>query len=175
MNTSQSKILFFDFDMTLVDSTNVKKYGTSYKEVQKHLSKFILYDGVQQILKQLSERYTIYVVSGNVGSTIKKAIQHFALNIPQENVVGYRQGYPMENTARKRKVLQVAVEQVLDTYHISKNDITYIGDEIADFQVCNEFGIPFIGCVWGSRELENVDNVCIVNNPNDLINKLTNL
>lgn len=166
------KILFFDFDMTLFDTSASKQYGKDYKEMQKHISEFVLYEGIGNVLQVLSEHYILYVVSGNVGSTIKKAIQHFALDIPQENVIGYRQGYPMENTARKRKVLQVAVEQVLDTYHISKNDITYIGDEIADFQVCNELGIPFIGCVWGSRELENVDNVCIVNNPTDLIVKL---
>ena len=166
------KILFFDFDMTLFDTSVAKQYGKDYKEVQKHISDFVLYEGIGNVLQVLSEHYILYVVSGNVGSTIKKAIQHFALDIPQENVIGYRQGYPMENTARKRKVLQVAVEQVLDTYHISKNDITYIGDEIVDFQVCNELGIPSIGCLWGNTELKMATDVCLINNPIDLIEKL---
>ena len=167
-----NKILFFDFDMTLFDTSVAKQYGKDYKEVQKHISDFVLYEGIRDVIQLLSEHYILYVVSGNVGSTIKKAIQHFALNIPLENVIGYRQGYPMENTARKRKVLQVAVEQVLDTCHINKNDITYIGDEIADLIVCRELDIEFIGCLWGNTELKKATDVCLINNPTDLLGKL---
>ena len=100
MGTDRKKIILFDMDMTLVDSSIAKQYGKNYKEVQKHISEFAVFDGIKEVIEQLSEQHIIYVVSGNVGSTIKKVIQYFNLNIPLENVYGYRQGYPMENLSR---------------------------------------------------------------------------
>lgn len=134
MGTDRKKVILFDMDMTLVDSSIAKQYGKNYKEVQKHISEFSVYDGIKEVIEQLSEQYIIYVVSGNVGSTIKKVIHYFNLNIPLENVYGYRQGYPMENLARKKKVMQVAIDNILQTHNISKSDIVYIGDEVDDYK-----------------------------------------
>lgn len=105
MGTEGKKIILFDMDMTLIDSSIAKQYGKNYKEVQKHISEFSLYEGIKEVVQQLSEQYIIYIVSGNVGSTIKKVIQYFQLNIPIENVYGYRQGYQMENLARKKYLI----------------------------------------------------------------------
>lgn len=89
MRTERKKIILFDMDMTLVDSSIAKQYGKNYKEVQKHISEFSVFYGIKEVIEQLSEQHIIYVVSGNVGSTIKKVIQYFNLNIPLENVFGY--------------------------------------------------------------------------------------
>lgn len=123
MGTDCKKVILFDMDMTLVDSSIAKQYGKNYKEVQKHISEFSVFDGIREVIEQLSEQHIIYVVSGNVGSTIKKVIQYFNLNIPLENVYGYRQGYPMENFARKKKVMQVAIEDIIKTHNVSEKDI----------------------------------------------------
>ena len=72
----KQKIIMFDMDMTLVDSSIGQQYGKNYKEVQKHISEFNLYEDIQELLKKLSEQNELYVVSGNVGSTIKKVIQY---------------------------------------------------------------------------------------------------
>ena len=140
MGTNSRKIILFDMDMTLVDSSIAKQYGKNYKEVQKHISEFSVFNGIKEVIEQLSEGHLIYIVSGNVGSTVKKVIQYFNLNIPLENVYGYRQGYPMENLARKKKVMQVAVDSILQTHHILKSDIIYIGDEVDDYKACLEYG-----------------------------------
>lgn len=165
----------FDMDMTLVDSSIAKQYGKNYKEVQKHISEFSIFDGIIEIINQLSKQHTIYVVSGNVGSTVKKVIQYFQLNIPAENVYGYRQGYPMENLARKIKVLQVAIDNILQNHQITKSNIVYIGDEADDYRACKENGINFIGCVWGNDELKQASSLNTVSHPKDIIDAINSL
>lgn len=168
MGTEGKKIILFAMDMTLVDSSIAKQYGKNYKEVQKHISEFSLYEGIKEVVQQLSEQYLIYIVSGNVGSTIKKVIQYFHLNIPLENVYGYRQGYPMENLARKKKVMQVALDNILQTHNISKSDIIYIGDEADDYRACQEYGVYFVGCLWGNDELKQIPEICTISHPQEI-------
>lgn len=165
---STPKIIIFDWDMTLVDSTLAKQYGNNYREVQKHISEFSIFEGIKEVIEQLSEHHIIYVVSGNVGSTIKKVIQYLNLNIPLENVHGYRQGYPMENLARKKKVMQVALDCIIQTHSVSKSDILYIGDEADDYTVCQEYGVHFVGCLWGNNELKENSEVCTIDHPNEI-------
>ena len=168
MGTEGKKIILFDMDMTLIDSSIAKQYGKNYKEVQKHISEFSLYEGIKEVVQQLSEQYIIYIVSGNVGSTIKKVIQYFQLNIPLENVYGYRQGYPMENLARKKKVMQVAIDSILQTHHNLKSDIIYIGVEVSDYKACLEYGVEFVGCLWGNEELKQISEICTINHPKEI-------
>lgn len=172
MGTDCKKVILFDMDMTLVDSSIAKQYGKNYKEVQKHISEFSVFDGIREVIEQLSEQHIIYVVSGNVGSTIKKVIQYFNLNIPLENVYGYRQGYPMENLSRKKKVLQVALANILQILNISKSDIIYIGDEVDDYKACQDARIDFIGCVWGNDELKHNSEIIIANTPREIIDTI---
>jgi len=175
MGTNSRKIILFDMDMTLVDSSIAKQYGKNYKEVQKHISEFSVFDGIKEVIEQLSEGHLIYIVSGNVGSTVKKVIQYFNLNIPLENVYGYRQGYPMENLARKKKVMQVAVDSILQTHHILKSDIIYIGDEADDYKACEMHGIKFIGCTWGNDELKQILNLNTISKPTEIIEAIHHL
>ena len=90
MGTDRKKIILFDMDMTLVDSSIAKQYGKNYKEVQKHISEFAVFDGIKEVIEQLSEQHIIYVVSGNVGSTIKKvALANILqnLNISKSDII----------------------------------------------------------------------------------------
>lgn len=169
MEIENKKIILFDMDMTLVDSSIAKQYCKNYKEVQKHISEFSLYEGIKESIDKLAEQHTIYIVSGNVGSTVKKVIQHFNLNITLENVYGYRQGYPMENLARKIKVMQVAIDAILQSLQITKSDLLYIGDEVDDYKACQQNGINFLGCVWGNNELKQISNMNTISHPKDIV------
>lgn len=168
MGTEGKKIILFDMDMTLIDSSIAKQYGRNYKEVQKHISEFSVFDGIKEVIEQLSKEHLIYIVSGNVGSTVKKVIQYFNLNIPLENVYGYRQGYPMENLARKKKVMQVALNNILQTHHISKSEVVYVGDEADDYRACQEYGVNFVGCLWGNGELKQIPTICTISHPKEI-------
>ena len=67
----------------------------------------------------------------------------------------------MENLVRKKKVMQVAVDNILQTHNISKSDIIYIGDEVDDYKACQDSRIDFIGGVWGNDELKHKCGIVI--------------
>ena len=81
---------------------------------------------------------TIYIVSGNVGSTIKQAIKYFNIPIPLENVYGYRFGYPMQNLQRKIRVIEEALKHIKD-----KSQVVYFRDEVDDEKASQVLSIKF--------------------------------
>lgn len=127
-----------DFDMTIADTSALKKYP-NWKEAQKHIEEIKIFDKAIEFINKVKQKGdSVFIVSGNVGSTIKKTIDHFNIPIPKENVFGYKWGYPMENLKRKIRVISDALN-VLN----SKVNVLYIGDEKDDLKACNELGIKF--------------------------------
>lgn len=74
----------------------------------------------------------------------------------------------MENLARKKKVMQVALDSIIKTHHISKSDIFYIGDETDDYKACQEYGVNFVGCLWGNNELKHNSEICTISHPTEI-------
>jgi len=86
----------------------------------------------------------IYIVSGNVGSTIKQTIYYFKLPLKKENVIGYCRFMPMDNLKRKIAVINKAITK----HNLAKEDIIYIGDETDDYTACKTVGIKFRQADW---------------------------
>ena len=134
-------IYFLDFDFTIADTSITEGCSGNYKEKQKLIPQFKIYDKTVEFLEQ-HKNNPVYIVSGNVGSTIKKTIKHFKLPISENNVVGYKQGMPMQNLQRKIAVINEAIKRF--KLEDKLNEITYIGDEDDDKTACNMIGINFI-------------------------------
>lgn len=131
-------IYFLDFDYTIGDTSPLKKCS-SWKEAQKFIPEIKVYPKALEFIEIANKNGdTVYIVSGNVGSTIKQTIQHFKIPISLENVYGYRFGYPMQNLQRKFKVIQEALKHIDD-----KSQVIYIGDEEDDEKACQLLGIKF--------------------------------
>lgn len=134
----EKMIYFLDFDGTIA-KTDILKQGKDWKDSQKYIPQIEIYPRAIQFIKEEQRKGNeIYIVSGNVGSTIVKTLEYFNIPIPKERVYGYRFGYPMENLKRKIRVIQEALKTVED-----KKKIIYIGDEVDDFRACRELGIKF--------------------------------
>ena len=133
-------IYFIDFDYTIADTSITKFCSGNYKEKQKLIPQFKIYDKAVEFLEK-HKNNPVYIVSGNVGSTIKKTIKYFKLPILEDKVVGYRQGMPMDNLKRKIAVINEAIKR----FNLSDklNEITYIGDEEDDKTACEMVGINF--------------------------------
>lgn len=129
---------FLDFDFTIADTSPLKK-GINWKDAQKYIQEIKIFPKAIEFIDRANKNGdSIYIVSGNVGSTIKMALQHFNIPISIENVCGYRRGYPMENLQRKIRVIQEALKHVEDI-----SQVIYIGDEQDDEKACKELGIQF--------------------------------
>lgn len=133
-------IYFIDFDYTIADTSINSVCSGNYKEKQKLIPQYKIYKEAVDFITQ-NENNTVYIVSGNVGSTIKKTIRHFNLPISEDNVVGYRQGMPMQNLKRKIAVINEAIRK----FNLAdrKEEITYIGDEEDDKTASEIIGINF--------------------------------
>lgn len=140
-------IYFIDFDGTIADTSITKECQGDYKEKQKLIPQFIIYDEAVEFIKEaISNGDAVYIVSGNVGSTIKKTIKHFHIPISEDNVVGYRQGMPMNNLQRKIAVIKEAIKK----YNLQdrKEEIIYIGDEADDITASELTGITSTYPKW---------------------------
>lgn len=135
-------IYFIDFDNTIADTSIMKSCNGNYKDKQKLISQITIYKEAIEILNTED----CYIVSGNVGSTIKKAIKHFNLPIKEDRVVGYRQGMPMDNLKRKIAVINEAIKKF--KLEDKLNKIVYIGDEEDDKIASEITGIKFIKTNW---------------------------
>lgn len=133
-------IYFIDFDYTIADTSINSVCSGNYKEKQKLIPQYKIYKEAVDFITQ-NENNTVYIVSGNVGSTIKKTIRHFNLPISEDSVVGYRQGMPMQNLKRKIAVINEAIRK----FNLAdrKEEITYIGDEEDDKTASEIIGINF--------------------------------
>ena len=142
-------IYFIDFDFTVADTSITKSCSGNYKEKQKLIPQYKIYKEAVDFLEQ-NENNPVCIVSGNVGSTIKKTIRHFNLPISEDNVVGYRQGMPMGNLKRKIAVINEAIRK----FNLAdrKEEITYIGDEEDDKIACNVIGINFQKTEWNNKQ-----------------------
>lgn len=138
-------IYFIDFDYTIADTSIMKFCNGNYKDKQKLIPQITIYKEAIEILNIED----CYIVSGNVGSTIKKAIKHFHLPISEDRIIGYRQGMPMQNLKRKIAVINEAIKK----YKLEDklNEITYIGDEEDDKIASEITGIKFRLADWGDK------------------------
>mgnify|MGYP000428317720 CR=1 FL=1 len=133
-------IYFIDFDYTIADTSINSVCSGNWKEKQKLIPQYKIYKEAVDFLFDIKNN-PVYIVSGNVGSTIKKAIKYFNLPISEDRVVGYRQGMPMQNLQRKIAVIKAAIKKF--KLEDKLNEIVYIGDEIDDKTACKIVGINF--------------------------------
>lgn len=69
-------IYFIDFDYTIADTSIMKSCIGNYKEKQKLIPQITIYKEAIDFINNL-DKEEVYIVSGNVGSTIKKAIKQY--------------------------------------------------------------------------------------------------
>lgn len=140
-------IYFIDFDFTIADTSITKSCSGNYKEKQKLIPQYKIYKEAVDFIVQ-NENNPVYIVSGNVGSTIKKTIKYFNLPISEDSVIGYRQGMPMQNLKRKIAVINEAIRKF--NLENRKEEITYIGDEEDDKTASEIIGIKYIKTEWNN-------------------------
>ncbi len=134
-------IYFIDFDYTIADTSVTEDCKGNYKEKQKLISQFHIYPEAIKFIEGTISKGAVYIVSGNVGGTIKKTIKYFKLPIDPNNVIGYRQGMPMDNLKRKIAVIKFAINYF--NLEDRLTEIVYIGDEKDDETACNLIGINY--------------------------------
>jgi phosphoglycolate phosphatase len=121
--------------------------------------------GIEEIIKILSGKYSLVIVSSTTSSTIKSFLEKFNLDKYFKEVLG--------NDIDHSKVKKL--QMVLDKYNISPSDTIFITDTLGDIKEARRCGIGSIAVTWGYHPIETLQKgnpYKIVNSINELIEKI---
>ena len=140
-------IYFIDFDFTIANTSINSVCSGNWNEKQKLIPQYKIYKEAIDFIEQ-NENNPVYIVSGNMKSTIQLTLDYFKIPFNSNNIVGYRRGMPMQNLKRKIAVINEAIRKF--NLESRKEEITYIGDEEDDKTACEIIGIKYIKTEWNN-------------------------
>lgn len=124
------------------------------------------YDGICEVLRTLQdEGWTLAVASNKFDAGTKKLIGSFFPDIHFKAVYGNREGFPLKPDA-------ALVELIIEECGASRETSYMIGDSGVDVEAAKNGGIRSVGCTWGFRareELEERGADIIVDKPIELL------
>ncbi len=113
-----------------------------YDYEDRHLAKYpgVFYDGVQETLKKLAEKYNLYVVSNCQVGYIELTLKHAGLTDVVKDHVCFG-----DNNLPKGENIDLLMRR----NDIAKNDAVYVGDIQGDYDACQVAQIPMIYASYG--------------------------
>jgi phosphoglycolate phosphatase len=130
------------------------------------------YAGIVETLEKLQEKGILLAVATNKPHELLSDLMcHYFPTIKWAAVFGNRKDVPIKPNPQ---VVYDILEACRDAaYHISKNDILYVGDTAVDMETAQNVGITKVGVLWGFRtkkELEQAHADYIIERPQELVN-----
>ena len=165
MEKNKIKVVFTDFDRTLVDSSSIEHFyhGRLTKEEEKEkrgLAKDLpLVEGWREVFKELEDRGVIFaIVSRNQKTFLEFMIRK--LKISPKTIVGrYGIGAKWPNLrALDKSVLIGQALEALNLPDIKLEEVVYVGDQAIDMTWAKEFGVKAAACFWATGERELLEN-----------------
>lgn len=127
------------------------------------------YDGVREVLHSLqSEGWVLAVASNKFDAGTKKLIANIFPEVVFRAIYGNREGFPLKPDAALLDLIMKECEAAPETTFM-------VGDSGVDIQTAKAAGVRSIGCAWGFRpreELEEQRADFIVDNPSQLLQVL---
>lgn len=124
------------------------------------------YDGIREVLSALQERgWTMAVASNKFDSGTQYLVSKIFPDTPFKAVYGNREGFPLKPD---KALLDIIMEECGATTETT----VMVGDSGVDMQTAKNAGVRSIGCTWGFRsreELEQNGADVIVNNPLEIV------
>lgn len=168
MDKKNIKIIISDFDLTLVDITPIEKTFKSRdkkerKEMEKVAKTLPLIDGWADVLATLKQKKIPFVILSNNQKNFLDKMNRWK-QIDADFIVG-RYGtkatypYTESKVPPKSEKLQQAFEILQQKYpDLKREEILYVGDQERDIRETKLFGAVSGGCMWCSREKEELLN-----------------
>lgn len=141
--TSGSKMVIFDFDLTLVDTQPVEalRVARNWKAVMAQASNLQVYDGIHELLSQLHERgQTLAIVTQSPDMVPRAFIKRYSWPIPI--VLGYHQ-------VRRRKPHPDALLLAMQKAEAEPGTSFHVGDQPEDTEAARAAKMTAIGAGWG--------------------------
>ena len=124
------------------------------------------YDGIPELLKELSSREIYFAVNSNKRTDYTNAlVDKFFSDFSFIAVYGEREGVP-------KKPDPASALEIAQLMNRKPEEILYIGDSKTDMKTGENAGMDTIGVTWGFRgreELETNGAVYIVDRPEEIL------
>src|SRR5258708_896722 len=109
------------------------------RDLAKHISELKSFDGMPLVIKELSRKNTLGIVSSNSKTNIDKFLK-------QNNLYGYFKFIISSPTIfEKSKKIKIAIEK----YSLDSNDTFYVGDEVRDIEAAKKLHLRSVAVNWG--------------------------
>jgi phosphoglycolate phosphatase len=149
------------------DEDLVKKTALSFREhyTEKGLFMTDLYEGVEKVLKFLSVKYTLFIVSSKPEEFLEKLMS--ALSVRKYFRCIYSPGLGL--TPLKKAEL---VKACMTENNLKACECIMIGDKAEDVTAAKASGIKTVGVLYGfgtAAELKEVGAACLIEKSDDLI------
>ena len=127
------------------------------------------YDGIREVLHTLQEEgWNLAVASNKFDEGTQKLVHTIFPEIAFKAIYGNKEGFPLKPDA-------ALVQLIMEECNATAESTVMIGDSGVDIQTAKNSGIRSIGCTWGFRprnELEEYHADFIVDTPSEILRVL---
>jgi phosphoglycolate phosphatase len=125
------------------------------KKLNDNIESIPIFKGMEEIIKILSQKYILGILSSNSKKNILKFLKAY-------NLDGY---FKFVISSPNIFLKSLAIRRISKKEKVPFNEIIYIGDEVRDIKATKKVNVPIISVSWGYNSFEILDK----NNPNFLI------
>ena len=142
-------------------------FGRIYNENYNNTT--VPYEGVVELLKTLESKGIRLAINSNKGdSFVKGLVEKNFPDISFTEVMGAR-----DDVARKPD--PQGPELIIKEMGIKKEEVMYVGDSDVDIKTAKNTGVTSVGCLWGFRDRETLENAgadIIISAPLELLDHI---
>ena len=120
------------------------------------------FPGIQDLLAKLHRKGVLLAVASNkLQEGTEHLIKEFFPEIPFVAVLGGRTGFPLKPDPE-------IVDEVLRKANVDKADAVMVGDSDTDMETAVNGGIRGVAVGWGYRDLRGIEDLTVVETPEEL-------
>lgn len=143
------------------------EYATYYKE---HCEiKTGPFEGILDLLKTLEEKGIKVAVNSNKKQLILEGVlKKYFPGINFLGIYGLREGFPL-------KPDPAGANELVEIMGLEKSEVLYVGDSEIDMDTAHNANIKVVGCLWGFRNLQVLQEHkadYIISNPKEILDLL---
>lgn len=153
-----------DFIKLLFPNSNIEKANIIMKELEQAEVDYLtknganLYDNIIKILKTLTKKYNLYIVSNCQKGYIESFLTYYNI----KNLF-----HDIECNGNTNKPKNENIQLIITRNNLTYEETCYIGDTETDYQSASDNNILFIWAKYGFGNNLNCDHY--INNPSEII------
>jgi HAD superfamily hydrolase (TIGR01662 family) len=143
------KGIIFDLDQTLIDSSKIEhlRKARKWPDVYENLPLTKVYDGIPEMLSELTAEYKIAVVTSSPSSYCSRALKFHEL--PIKVMVCF-------HDTQLRKPHPEPILEAVRKLGLHPNEVVSVGDTPADIQASKSAKVTAVAAIWGASDLEGI-------------------